>query len=129
MIMAPPLNEIWPTVEPKIDRIRQRTNQPWATKDVYSALATGKAYLYCSDDRVSFAVVKPKVDRYSGDIVLFVWLAWGLNGKRAVNLEMLHELARGIGATGLEMESPRRGFERTGWEVKAITYTMEVLEA
>ena len=129
MILAPKIDEFWLKVAPLIEQIRVDQSQPWQLADVYSALLAKLAFLYASDDGESFAIVKPKVDRFSGENVLFVWLAGGMNGKRSENTEMLMELARGIGATRLEMESTRRGFERTGWDIKHVTYSMNVTEA
>jgi hypothetical protein len=112
MIAAYPLDEIWPVVSTKIARICDRYAKfvDWDLTTVYSALENQRAILFnCTEDD-SFAVTKIKYR--NGEKILFIWIAYGKNGKRERNLVFLKEIARCVGATKLEMESPRKGFER-----------------
>lgn len=127
MIVAYPLDEIWPVVLPRITAIRKRFGEfcYWTEEEVFKACQDAKAFLFNSDEDDSFAVVK--IITRCNQQVLFVWIAYGENGKREQNIEFLREIAQSVGTSRLEWESPRRGFDRMpGVRRGMTTYTMEV---
>jgi len=126
MIATYPLEDVWPIVKPKIKAIRERyaDHCDWHEDDVYLACSQRLAILFNNDEDDSFAVVKIKVRH--DEKILFIWIACGENGKRDRNLSFLREIARSVGASRIEMESPRKGFDRmSGWKRGMTTYSME----
>lgn len=127
MIACYPLPDIWPVIRPKIQQIRQAGGEllDWTLDDIYRALEERQVVLFNNDEDNSFAICK--VNTRNKRKILFIWIAYGENGKRERNLAFLKEIALSVGATTLEMESPRRGFERMpGWKPCMTTYQMEV---
>ena len=127
MIASYPLKDIWPVVAPKIAAIIYRYQEyvDWDLTTVYSALENQRAVLFCNDEDDSFAITKVK--HRNGEKILFIWIAYGVHGKRDRNIGFLKEIARSVGASKLEMESPRRGFERmAGWKPCLTLYQTEV---
>jgi len=127
MIVTYPLEQIWPMVAPKITALRQRYPGvcEWTEDDVYRACQDHRAFLFNCEEDSSFAIVKIK--ERNGEKILFIWIACGENGKREQNLGFLKEIAQSVGASRMEMESPRRGFDRMpGWKRGMTTYSTEV---
>jgi len=109
---------------PHLLYIRERFNTSWRPEDVYHACRSGKSHLWFAPD--AFAIVERYDDEHSAEAVLFVWISHGEGMAQNKYMAQLEEIARGVGASRIEMESPRRGFERTGWNAKKITYSREV---
>ena len=127
MIASYPLKDIWPVIAPKIAEIRKNGEGrlEWRLYDVHSALIQKKAFLFNNDEDESFAIVKTK--QRNGEKILFIWIAYGVNDKRDRNVGFLQEIARSVGASSIEMESTRRGYDRVpGWQRILTTYSMEV---
>ena len=126
MIASYPLKDIWPVIAPKIARICNRYVDylDWDLTTVYNALEDQRAVLFNNDEDDSFAITKIKFR--NGEKILFIWIAYGENGKRERNLVFLKEIARSVGASKLEMETPRRGFDRMPeWKPILTCYQME----
>jgi hypothetical protein len=97
----------------------------WRLADIHAALIEKRAMLFCNDEDDSFAICKVK--HRNGEKILFIWIAYGVHGKRDRNIGFLKEIARSVGATSLEMESPRKGFEKMEeWTPTMTTYRMGV---
>ncbi len=127
MIVTYPLEDAWPAIVGRITAIRNRYIDlcDWTEDEVFTACQDQKAFLFCNDEDDSFAIVKVK--ERQGVKILFVWIAYGENGKRDRNMSFLKEIARNAGATRIEMGSPRRGFDRMpGWRRGMTTYVAEV---
>ena len=123
MIASYPLKEIWPVIAPKIAAISYRYQEhvDWDLTSVYTALEDQRAVLFNNDEDDSFAITKIK--HRNGEKILFIWIAYGVHGKRDRNIGFLKEIARSVGATSLEMESPRKGFEKMQeWTPTMTTY-------
>jgi hypothetical protein len=122
-----PLDEVWPDVVKKITAIRRRYPDAadWCEQDIYLAIKERRALMFHSEEDGSFAIVKVK--KKNGEAVLFVWIACGVNGKREQNFNFLKQIARNAGASRIEMESPRRGFEKMSvWKPVITLYSAEV---
>lgn len=115
--------EVWPFVKDRLETICREQGADFQPEDIYRECETGKAFLYTTDEDDSFAVIRPQWNRYTGENTLYVIAGWGHQEK---HMEKLMELARGVGATKIEMRSKRRGFERTGWSLDYISYSREV---
>lgn len=128
MIFTTDLKKAWPNIVGKITAIRQRFNDDcdWTEDDVYYAIQDRRACLFLNDEDDSFAVCKINPHKRWG-AVLFVWIAYGVHGKRQRNTGFLREIARNVGATRMEWQSPRRGFDRMPGVRRGLTrYSIEV---
>ncbi len=126
MIVSHPLDEIWPVILPKITAIRERYDEvcDWTEDDIYRACSENRAFIFCNTEDESFAIVKMKQKPVP---TLFIWIAYGKSGKRDRNIKFLREIARNAGASRMEMESPRLGFDRMpGWKRGMTQYISEV---
>jgi hypothetical protein len=126
MLTALPVKEVWWFVERRLLEIKARCQETWETQDIYDACISGEAFLYGGGNDRTFAVVVPRFDASAGKPVLFVWVAWKDKMERGECIELLCEIANGIGADTLAMSSPRKGYRRTGWTALGNTYTREV---
>lgn len=126
MLTALPIEEVWPFVKSKLEEIKARYDQDWEIQDVYDDIVSGVAFLYGVDHDESFVITAPQVNTFTGETELYIWAAWGDGFAQGKHMDKLFELANGIGAIRLVMASQRRGFERAGWKIKEITYTLEV---
>ena len=127
MIYTTDLEKVWPEIVGKITAIMERypDDCDWTEEDIYCALRDKRAFLFQCGEDDSFAICKIKPGR-SGD-VLFIWIADGICGKRERNIAFLREIARSAGASRMEWESPRRGFDRMQSVHRGMTkYSMEV---
>ena len=129
MIASYPLHMVWPEVVDRIVKLNERYADyaDWTPEDVFRMCRDQRAFIFNSTEDSSFAVVKIKKHPPTGETVLFIWIAYGERGKREQNIDFLKEIARNVGAVRLEMESPRRGFDRDlRWKRAVTKYTMEV---
>lgn len=126
MIASHPIKDIWPVILPEIEALHRRfaAHLDWQPNDVFVALWSNRAFLFCNDDDGSFCVCKTK---YRGACkILFIWIGCGPTGKMSQNLELAREIARNVGACRIEWESPRRGFDRVKVCQRGMTtYSME----
>jgi hypothetical protein len=128
MIFTTDLEKVWPDIVGKITAIMKRfaDDCDWTEDDVYYAIQNRTACLFLNDEDESFAVCKINPHKRWGT-VLFVWIAYGINGKRERNTEFLREIARNVGASRMVWQSPRVGFDRMpGVRRGLTTYSLEV---
>ena len=127
MIASYPLKDIWPVVAPKIAAISYRYQEyvDWDLTSVYNALEDQRAVLFCNDEDDSFAVTK--LNHRNGEKILFVWIGYMESGTKERNYAFLKEIAQNVGATAIEMQSPRRGFEcMAEWKPCMTTYRLDL---
>lgn len=130
MITARPLDETWPIVEAAIIATCEKLDYPPSLPAVLHALClSGKAYLYTFSESDAFAIVQPQVDTGTHVVVMYVWMGHNA-GQSPLTVEQyeayMNELAQGMGATEVRMQSKRKGFERTGWKIEHIVYSRPV---
>ena len=95
-------------------------------KEIYLNCKGRKAVIFKSDSDGSFAVVKLK-DGNDDKKVLFIWIAYIENGKREYYFNCMKKIAHDLGASRMEMQSPRLGWDKDPlWERTLTTYEAEV---
>lgn len=116
------IREVWDEIRPGLEHVRQKTEAPWRAEDVYSTCLVGQASLYVGE--TGFVVVQAKVDPFTGEPELFIWVAYA-EGQGNIERfqDAVDELARDHEFTKLTMWSRRPGFERVpGWQQVAAVY-------
>ena len=96
-------------------------------EDVYAAIKGGSAFLFVIGADDGFVIVQ-RTQSFDGPR-LFVWIVWGprLLAPQRIALEAeLDQLATSIGVRKLRMHSPRKGWERVGWQAIETIYEREV---
>jgi hypothetical protein len=127
MIATYPLEEIWPFVSPVLEKALWKQGKPLQmVSRIYQLCKAQKCCIYNSRQDNSFCIVELRIDPDTKDLVMFVWAAFGVNGARLNNEDILHTLASQLGAVQIEFVSRRRGFEKTGWDIQDITYRRAV---
>jgi len=122
-----PLKDIWPHVLPRIEAMHRRYANAldWKPDDVFQACWNRTAVMFHSSEDDSFCVVKQKYR--GGELIMFVWIGYSATGHMKQSTDLLREIARNIGASRIEMASPRTGFDRCkGWRRSMTTYSLEV---
>lgn len=116
----------WDAVKDGLAAVKKKIGAEWIPEDIYARCIAGLSHLYYSPQL--FVVLEERVDPVTGDKALFIWAAYGQQGAdlHPEYLPELKEIAKNIGATGIEFETTRRGFEKKGWNVDSITYRLEV---
>lgn len=128
MLEATDIRKVWETVRPGLEEIRAEMRADWRPEDLYAMCVNGQATLY-TDPGASrgFVVVSRLQNEFTGEPYLYVHAAWA-PGERVgeVYLPQIEEIARKAGARFIEILSPRRGFERTGWNLEHVCYRRRV---
>jgi len=127
------IREHWPHIGPKLGDLATRLNLEWRPEDVYAACVNGDAALYIGtdDDGVMecFSVVRSSFNPFNpAEKKLFIWVAYGLKGELAEKYwPEYFRIANEIGASVIEMHSPRVGFRRKEeWAEKMTIYQRRV---
>jgi hypothetical protein len=126
MIIALPLDETWPKIVGRLEKMRVEQKADCTVQELYDKCKTGEAYLYGTSEDDSFGIVQPYVHPFTKEPELFILAAWGRGMARPKHTEKFQALARGIGAKRIRMRSTRPGFQRTGWQVDEYVYSQEV---
>ena len=126
MIVSYPLEIVWPHIVGRIKSIGDRFAEvlDWTDpEEIRQACRDKRAFIFHNDEDDSFAIVK--IITRNDEKILFIWIAWSKNGKD--NMRFLREIAHNVGASRMEMESPRQGFERMPeWRPVMTKYRAEV---
>ena len=117
------LRKDWPWVRPLVEQVKAKTGEAWLAEDIYSAVSTGKAAMYVSDDPEGVIVLHPSADEWSGDKTLFVWLVYckAMDQMQDECYALLEQLRQNVGATKIVMHG-RPGWQKFGWKVKQVIY-------
>lgn len=115
------LHSVWPFVRGGLEAIKARCTEDWIPEDIYAALKAKASQLYVTDG--GFAVVTPQRSPHSGELYLQIWAAYAATqlayeeGDR-----LIEQIARNIGAKKIQIESPRKGWERKGFHPVRTVY-------
>ena len=115
------LKRDWPWVRAGIERICARQRCEFVPEDIYCLIKNGKASLYVNNTRDSFTVAQRTTDGRTGEegVRLVVTVC---DSPADDLLPEFEKIAKDAGCTFMEMDSQRKGFARTGWEVDRIVY-------
>lgn len=118
----------WEQIKPGLEVIKARTNAVWSLDDVYSHCYLGEWLLFVEPGIDGFLMVSARRCNYSGVCRLEVNCAYhrGESDPTQKYLPFLIQLARQMGAVSIDAHSPRRGWERKGFEVADVLYRMEI---
>ena len=118
------LRQDWPWVKPLLDSVIAKTGEAWWPEDVYAAVSSGKAAMWVSDSPEGVLVAYPEKEGWSGETVLHVWVCAceSMSGIVCEAYKVLTDAALKVGAKKLVMESPRKGWQREGWNVQRYIY-------
>jgi hypothetical protein len=127
MTEVPPerIHEVWSWVRVGLEEVKRRANAVWLPEDIYLALKSKSAFLFIKDE--GFCVLQRTTE--ADGPRLFIWALHAPKMMRENSeavMEELKTMARAVGAKALRMQSPRKGWERCGWEVKEIVYEQKV---
>jgi hypothetical protein len=114
----------WDDILPGLLAVKAKVDVSWRPEDVYAMCLIGKAHLYLC--KCGFVILQEEVDEHTLRRELLVWIAYGVDHAQNEHTNELIEMARRVGASRLKVMSPRRGFEKAGWKIDAITYYKEV---
>ena len=119
----------WDQIRPCLDKLKTMGDAPWIPEDIYASCVYGESRLYIGkEDPDAFFIIRIDEDKHTGKRALFMWIAWGgkNHGTMDKYLPFAEELARANHCESMRMQSPRRGFEKTGWTPVMIDYVREV---
>jgi hypothetical protein len=84
-----------------------------------------QAFLYTLGEEDGFCILQKQQDVRGP--YLFVWVMWGkLKHIEKPIMAAIRKIAVDIGARTIQMKSPRKGWERWGWQVKEVIYEADI---
>jgi len=120
-LKATDIRQVWDDVQPGLQVIKNRFNPEWRTEDIYADCVSGNATLYMADG--GFFVMRVDVERFTGQSTLFIWIVYGkAEDEWESYLDEIETLARSVGAKSISFESPRKGYQKKGFEIENIKY-------
>lgn len=126
MLTQVDIRQVWDTVRPQLEYVKEIRGGTWRPEDVYAACVYGVADLYVDDK--GFVILRPMVDDYSRERFLLVWMAYG-EGYDFMdrNQAQVVALARANGFTKLQFWRKARGnYESKGFHKEFTIYEMEL---
>jgi hypothetical protein len=122
------LRQDWPWVRLLIQRVIDKTGEPWWPEDVYAAVSAGRALMWVCDEPPGVMVAYPDRAVWTQEPTLHIWVMAcdDMAMLTAEGYKVLHETAHKLGARMLTMDSPREGWQRKGWRVAKYKYEREV---
>lgn len=129
MIYALDIDRAWPGVVREIQAIADEYDGGFGVEETYRALKEQRSFLYFHTSGNGFIIVTPEVCKWTKKVSMLV--THGFNNDFPAGqdeyLADLNELAAGMGAKEIVINSNRRGFERCGWDVQVIRYSRKVV--
>jgi len=124
MLKTVDIRTVWAVIEPMLDKLLKKNDQDCKPVDVYTACVNDQATLFMPEDGLGLLVVTVKINQFTAERHMFVWMACHQNSNaQDMYSEEIEDLARGQGCAYVEFESKRRGFERRGgWETMNTTF-------
>jgi len=123
------VREVWEAAEPMISALLEKTPQDSRPVDVYTACFNNNATMFMPDnDDSGLLVVSVKENQFTGEIYLFVWMAYhkDSNAQERYSAE-IEDIAYKHRCAYIEFESRRRGFQRRGdWETMNTTFRKRI---
>jgi len=122
------LDKEWQWIKPRVEKARTRSQKHrWTVDGIYNIIASGEASLYINDARNSFVVLRPVIDRETGERGASVVVQFFENieeGKKLI--EEMREILKESDIRFVIMTSSFLGFSRMGWEIEEIVYRRRV---
>ncbi len=118
------IDQHWAAIEKGLLCVQKKTDADWQPEYYRTACREKRAFLFMAKE--GFVILSPIAT--SKGVVLSIEIAYGL-GMGLIDRYSPHieQFARDIGATRIQFNSPRRGFERLpGWTVSTVTYQRSI---
>lgn len=112
LLVPATLERDWDWVEPLLNEIDDICNPDWDAQQVRNQIESGDAQLWTSWDS-GFAVTQVKVEPFTAQTYFLIWICHV--GQRPFTEEdfgLLHQYAKDIGCSWVELWSPRKGMQR-----------------
>ncbi len=125
------IRKVWKVVEPMLSALLDKNEQDSKPVDVYTVCVNEQATLFMPEDNSGLLVVTVKINQFTSERYLFVWMAChkDSNAQDVYSAE-IEEIGRSHGCSYIEFESKRRGFERRGdWEMMNTTFRKRLQES
>lgn len=128
MIRSANIQDEWHWMESHVERMIERTREPFTAGDVYDEVAAGNARLFVADD--GFVIWKVRICPHTQECTLWIWITWG-NGPDMIGRyeQDLVKLGEMIGASRVAFRSPRKGYARVlgdQWKPAHIEYERRI---
>jgi hypothetical protein len=114
------IRKVWEAIRPGLAEIREEMRADWRLEDVYALCFLGKATLYTAAE--GFVILVRMTNEFTGEPYLYVMACYGRGMVQERYWPDIEMIARQAGCGYVELLSPRRGFERTGWELEHVCY-------
>jgi hypothetical protein len=125
MLRHADIDEHWNMVKEGLEAIMRKSPFDCSLVKLRADIRLGRLRLLIDPPKPGFLIVEL---RMQPEPHLFIWMAWSAQGENlmAECLPELEEMALQVGAKYLEMQSKRRGYERTGWTINDIIYRKDL---
>jgi hypothetical protein len=110
----------WEAVRRGMEQIRTEMRADWRLEDIYALCLWGKATLYTAPE--GFVILVRMENEFTAEPYLYVLACHGAGPVQERYWPELERIAREAGCRYVECLSPRRGFERTGWDLEHVCY-------
>lgn len=126
------IREEWWWIRPAIEELlAENPTLTYIPEDVYAEVKAERAMLFVAEG--GFAVTTSKVDQFSGEKTLLMWIYWSRPRKAPAlfrHMEGMRQVAEATGHTWIEArtKSERWGnaLARRGWELDDLVYRKPV---
>lgn len=122
------VRQCWEQIKHGLEVIADKCDAEWRVEDAYAKCRAGEWTLFVLPDGSGFIILYQYQDVYKLEKRLVVECAYHTGDVDPFEIyePFVFEQARKIEAKCVEFHSPRRGFERKGWEITDMTYRQEV---
>lgn len=134
------LHNYWDFIKNGLCDLKSQFDLDWIPEDIYAALKAQGADLFLiknRDRQLGFFVAYPIIAQFSGTKLYFIWVFWTIEAKtrrigeyavenRSRVLDLLKKRAKDLGCAEIRFASPRRGFEKWGFDLYMSEYRMKI---
>ena len=128
MLRLTDIRTCWEQIRPGLEIEKAKCHSDWRPEDVYKLCVDGRWSLFTDDGTDGFVMMSQYTCPFTGCIRLVLEAGY-YHGEVPVFEAYgaaLDEMARDVGASEIEIQSCRRGFEKLGWRPMGIWYRREV---
>ena len=127
------MGDYWQTIKGGLVETAEKAPGGWTPQDVFMQLVRGEATLHLVIvDKYYKGFLISKTIGTNGSKGLLIWIMHGDGSGNLMvdNMDQIRDWARNIGAKRIQMQSPRKGWERVakklGFRVTQIVYEQDV---
>ncbi len=120
MLKQKDIRQCWDQIKSGLEQIRTEMRADWRLEDIYSLCLFGKATVYTAPE--GFVILVRMTNEFTAEPYLLVLVCYGLGQVQELYWPEIEQIAKEAGCLYVECLSPRRGFERTGWDLEYVCY-------